>query len=216
MFYKNRYNKYNKFNKYSKYKKFNRYSHKKYPKINMKLNVVFVKRTSLTELTVDDSGFQALVIAGRSNDYRLGDIPNYQDIANMYDEYKMCGIKHKFVFERNSAEVNTTNKIMPTLITVNDFNTQAALTTEGQALEYSSCKISRLDQVTTRYFRPKAQIKADGTDTAIAKSVWINTDTDNCPHLGLLGTIVTSGAGINVLGVLKIYTTYYIACRRAK
>lgn len=199
------------FSRTKKGKRFNTYR-------PQKKNVHFFKRTFLRTQALTDVAFTQLTIpSGRSNDYRISDLPNYTDFTAMYDQYKICGIKHKFVFERNSSDVGATaaSTMIPTLITVNDYNTPAGLSDENQALQYASCKQSRLDRVTSRYYKPVSDTApvASG-QSANPKRQWLNTSVIDHPHHGMICSVTTSGtSGTETLGVLKVYTTYYIACR---
>lgn len=181
-------------------------------------NIAFFKRTFLEEHTIQNAAWNPIEFDARDNDYRLSDVPNSTEFTNLYDQYKICGIRHKFIFEKNSSEAgSSTTNILPTLITVNDFNTASPLTDENTALQYHSCKMSRLDKVRSRYFKPTSDVTAvSSAQTASVKRQWINTAFPDYPHHGMLAAVTTSGTGTDVLGVLKVYTTYYIACKGAK
>lgn len=181
-------------------------------------NVAFFKRTFLEEHTIQNAAWNPIEFDSRDNDYRLSDLPNHTEFTNLYDEYKICGIKHKFIFEKNSSEAgSSTTNILPTLITVNDYNTASPLADENTALQYHSCKMSRLDKVRSRYFKPTSDVTAvSSAQTASVKRQWINTAFPDYPHHGMLAAVTTSGTGTDTLGILKVYTTYYVACRGSK
>lgn len=168
----------------------------------------FFKRSRIDEVDVSlTSGVQVAQV----NAFSLGQLPSPTEFTNLYDSYKICGIKVKFLFERTEASVNVSNQIMPNLVTVNDFNDATSLTTEAQALEYASFKTRRLDKPITRYFRP-TQIVTTGQ---IIKSRWNPSSSPDISHYGLKSLIVGSSSGVS-LGRLKIYTTFYIAMRSPK
>lgn len=180
----------------------------------------FFKRTFKQEITVLNSGFVAITSDGTNyNDFKLNQLPNFSDFVNLYDTYKICGIKQKYVFNRNDAQTGgATPAEMPMLLTVNDFNDDGAPANENEMLEYSTFKQSRLDRPTKRYWRPTQQVVAGGTtSTDYMKSKWNSTEAPERIHRGLKVAIDTVGSAGNVtIGVLCIYTTYYVACRTPK
>lgn len=146
------------------------------------------------------------------NTFKLDHVPNYSDFTNLYDSYKICGIRRKYIFDRNTniaTDVDTVREL-PRLITVNDFNDQNALTSENEALQYASCKIRRLDRPISRYFRP-TQLDYNGATTR--KSTWNSTATPNqVAFYGIKEASVQQTDNVTT-GTLHIYTTYYVACR---
>jgi len=107
---------------------------------------------------------------------------------------------------------------IPMLITVNDYNDDAGLTSENEALEYTTFKQSRLDKPTKRYFRPTEQTVAGGTtSTDYMKSKWTSTEAPERIHRGLKIAIapINTEKGTSI-GTLCIYNPYYFACRTPK
>lgn len=181
----------------------------------------FFKRSYKQEISITNSGFQAITSDGTNyNDFKLNQLPNYTDFTNLYDSYKICGIRQKFVFNRNNADVQTTTAghELPMLITVNDYNDDGALANENEALEYSTFKQTRLDRPTKRYWRPTEQTVAGGTtSTDYMKSKWTSTEAPERIHRGLKVAVDTINTATGaVVGTLCIYTTYYVACRTPK
>lgn len=154
--------------------------------------------------------------AGGYNRFRLSDCPNYTDFTNMYDSYRICGIKRKYIFNANVRETNVAAYGLPRLITCNDFNDASAPTNEGEMLEYSSCKTSRLDRITKRYFKPSTTIEdAVQGNFQVQKRQWFDcaTGADQNHHGLKEAVIVDSTNSEERIGYLHIYTTLYIACR---
>lgn len=222
-----------------KYKKPNRRYNRRYNRRfkrntqmvkHVRSNIHYFKRSHAIEYDLTMSAsigakFEAIpsyITAGPVNvynDFELAYIPNYSEFTALYDSYKICGIKVKYIFSTNTSEIGTNAGLpeaMPNLYTVNDFNTPSALTTEDQCLQYASCKLNRLNQIITRYFRPTQEI--DTSSGSIVKSRWNDTADTAIQHHGLLAAYTGynwSGDG-TTLGRLKIITTYYIAFRSPK
>lgn len=165
------------------------------------------------------SGFDAVGNFNNSgtvvyNEWHLDQLPNYTEFTNLYDSYKICGIKVKVQLDKNSSDTGATEPL-PNLVTVNDFNDNQSLSTEATALQYASYKSKRLSQPVSRYFRPT--MKADGSSTTTAryiKSSWIPTSNVSLEHCGLKMGLQSNS--INLLGQLTIYSTFYIACMSPK
>lgn len=207
-----------------KYTRLSRSARRKYGKrkqyINRKgQNIHLFKRTVLQTVAITNAGFVgAQTLFGTLGiEHQLDSLPNYSDFTNMYDSYKICGIKKKFVFNRNNADVQltTAGAELPMLLTVNDFNDKTDPANENAMLEYASFKQARLDRPVKRYFRPSILL-GDGTSTTSnsVKSRWLSTADADAEHFGLKWAVNTvSTATGATIGTLKVYTTYYIACR---
>ena len=175
------------------------------------------KRTAVIECVVLDGGFQNATILGAYHSVGLNQVPGYTEFTAMYDMYKICGIKQKFVFNKTSAEVATTAE-MPELITVNDYNDGSDLANEAEALEYASYKVSRLDKPRSRYYRPSINVPTQySTNGLTTKSRWLNTSNPDIAHQGLKVAVNTIGTfGTTPLGILRVYYTYYLAFKGKK
>lgn len=180
------------------------------------IKVHYFKRTVVSVSTdITNSGFQAC-IAGELNN-TLSELPNYTEFTDLYDSYKICAIKKKFVFNRNSAAVGTAGYEIPQLITVNDFNqSSTVLASESEALQYASYKSVPMTRPITRYFRPCQLFTATGVVNAV-KSRWNPTANVAIEHVGLKHAYMTFNTSTGItLGQVKTYTTFYLACRTPK
>lgn len=187
---------------------FNKYSHKKI--VSRTPNVHFFKRTFKTSYTVTNSSFQSAY----NITYELNDLPNYTEFTALYDTYKICGIKVKFVYDRNSAtsQSSLTTNTIPNLLTVYDYNGNS-ITDENGMLQYPTFKIARMDKPITRYFRPVQTV--DSSNPNYVKSRWNSTAEPDIVHRGLVACISNPGA-VGDLGIVSIYATFYLAMKTPK
>lgn len=181
--------------------------------------VHFFKRTYHQSYTIstETGSFTPLLTAdaGGYNVFKATDLPSYTDFSSLYDQFKICGIKRKYVFNSNSQDFGGAPAI-PRLLTVNDFTDSTVLSDEDEGLEFGSCKISRLDKVRSRYFKPAINIEdANQGNLQVVRNRWIETATgtgmDQAYH-GLKEALLYDSAG-TAAGILHIYTTMYIACK---
>lgn len=149
------------------------------------------------------------------NNFRLNQMPGYTDFTAMYDTYKINGIKQKFVFDVNSSEVGGNGVYpngFPSLVTVNDFNDTAALSSEDEALQYETYKSRRLLKPITRYFKPTMTDNTGGSVSNVIRRRWTPTSEPDIAHMGL--KVAYTGYNFEVhskaLGRMRVYTTYYV------
>lgn len=178
----------------------------------------YFKRTYVQTVAVNSANaFTAITSDGTNyNNFKLSQLTNYADFTSLYDQFKICGIARKYVFDRNSSEAQATViSSLPRLITVNDWNDTSALANENEALEYANCKQSRLDRVVKRYFRPQPLADPTGYANFMSKR-WLPTASYITPHSGIKEALVLNSTSSVALGNLNIYTTFYIACKNPK
>lgn len=67
-------------------------------------HIHYFKRTKVDEFTITNAGFVAIksdVADGTYNAFQLDQLPNYAEFTELYDTYKICAIKQKFIYNRN-------------------------------------------------------------------------------------------------------------------
>lgn len=187
------------------------------------MNVHYIKRTSIKSVTLTNSTpFLAInsdSVGNAYNQFTLGQIPNFAEFQSLFDEYKICGIKLKFVFDKTDATMSTPNS-MPELWTLYDNNDQAQIANETEALQYSSLKVKRMLYPISRYFRPYQNLVSGGPNatTTQVKSKWNATTQADIVHTGIKMAVrqVLASTGTTVQGNINIYTTWYVGFRNPK
>lgn len=215
---------------------FTRRFRKSYRRPSIKRPKFFFKRTMVATMAIKDKynvGSDVITTgsSGSSYDWSLTNVPNYSEFNNMFDFYKICGIKVKFIFDKNSIDVGTTgsNQTIPELVTWSDYNTLTAPSTLASILDKPSMKVKPLTRPITRYFKPKAYMDSSSSEMNIPViqsfwNHWFNTastgnlDETIVPHIGLKYSVDASmggGTGTNTIGHLRVYTTFYLAFKSA-
>lgn len=183
------------------------------------MNVHYFKRTQAVTIPLVQAPWYPISHNNINfNNYTLGEINGVSEFTTLFDEYKICGIKHRIVFDKNSTDLGTTSFPIPELFMVNDYNDQSSLTTEGQALQYGNLKIKRLLAPIYKYFRPSQNILS-GTSavTTQTKSRWNSTAQTDIIHSGFKMSVRNNLAvSPTVYGNITIYTTWYIGCRNVR
>lgn len=160
--------------------------------------------------------------------FSLTDVPNYQEIQNLYDQFKIVGIQLKFIPFVNVSQINPTSFPVSSdlqvisshavrLFTALDFNDVDVPTSVDDIREYSTCKETPLTSTHKRYFVPKAVLEASqgGNDYFFRTNPWINVNNAGKSHYGI--KYAFSGIGTGTLAqdvtLYRIEAKYYIKCR---
>lgn len=157
---------------------------------------------------------------GLSFQFNLSALPNFAEFVNLFDRYRINGVKLRIMFLANSNDTGTSNVLsIPVMHYINDIDDASPPTTENEILQKNFLKTRRLDTPFTYYLKPKATSEifasASSTGYAVGKSMWIDMNSPNIPHFGFKAWINNgpSNPSTQVLGRLKIYATYYVALR---
>jgi len=163
----------------------------------------------------------AVVAAGANNyfaaAYALNSIPNHAEFTALYDQYKITGVKVKYLPRGNSSDVNSGNQLS-SLFTVIDTDDSQVPTSIDQLTQYQSVKMCRSSQSLTRYWKPKFNLAAvntilGGTVGKMNTTGWIDVTDDTVQHFGMKGAL-TSFAGNTV--VYDMIVTLYLAFKNVR
>jgi len=181
---------------------------KRRPQRRVKKGVFLFTRTRIVNQTVFDKAWEPIITT-----QLLSDVPNYTEFTALYDQYKICGIKYTFIFNKNSATIGNTAQDIPFLYTVYDNNDQAGLANQLEAVQYANFKANQITYKTTRYLRPY-MLESNRS----IKSPWLPTTSASIQHFGLKAALSTSQAitGLATIGSLQILVKYYLAFKTPK
>lgn len=135
------------------------------------------------------------------NGTTFSSVTSFQNAGNfdqIYDEYRILRVRMRMYFSANSNAIGAAAPNFPIVYMVEDSDDTNTLTSAQACLAYDTCKVIQLGTTSkggAQYFsvrRPCVQTSvatnvATGT-TAISqltKSPWLNTDSNNIPHLGV-------------------------------
>lgn len=147
----------------------------------------------------------------------LTSLPNYTEFTALYDQYKITGLKVKFVPRGNSSDITTQNNIS-SLFTVIDLDDGNPLTTVDQAMQYQSMKMCRSTQTQVRYLKPRFNVGAinqvaGGLIGKKNTNGWLDCTSDSVVHYGIK-TALTAGATQSVIYDLMV--TVYLAFKNVR
>lgn len=210
-----RYNNTNKYSKFNKYNKIDRAIG------NPKAYVHYFKRTVvLPPIQVMTAGNP---ITG-SYAFKLSDLPNFEDFKNLYDQYKIKGVKISFIPISNvvvgiagGATGHPGTYYSNRLFTAVDYNDGTAPASVNALREYQNSKWTPYNKIHSRYIKPAyASVPSSGSSLQWpgGSQPWVPTDNDNMYYFGIkYGIDYPTGVGAPALGDLlyQVEATYYMS-----
>lgn len=166
-----------------------------------------------------DSGATQQV--GSSIRFKLNSTIDHAEFTNLFDRYKITGVKLKFMYQHNIASNNTTanDVILPVLSYSFDGDDASvpASYNDIASKQYVRQKILNGNTMFSVYYKPRIskEIYRSTTTTGYSseKACWLNSATDDIHHFGVKMWLNNWTDGVNVLNQLTITPTYYLALR---
>lgn len=213
-------------------RKFSRFGRRK-----MNTNVYYFKRKSsavfdwaansqLTQLTQRATGSPSWYNIA----FRLQDVPNFTDFTNVYDSYRIRGVKVNLIPMGNVSSSNqpgtptgAAGNYAVRCFSAYDPNNDGVGVTGSTAIqqlqEYQNCKWSPFNRIHKRYVKPRVTVTSpDGSGgiNLAGKQPWIQcADSGGTVHYGMPVAIDDSGFATASL-LYKIECTYYLQFARPK
>lgn len=154
-------------------------------------------------------------------EFKFTDMPNSSEFSNLFDLYKINGIKISFVPTATSADANpnATQIFMPNLLSVIDQTDSSAPSGINELMQYPNLKRTKLTTTHTRYFRPKVaqDIVGQSATTGYMSRSWPWTSFGiDVTGFGIkwgLDQVFNVGSG--GIGVDR-YVTFYFSCKNVR
>lgn len=144
--------------------------------------------------------------------FSLSDLPQSSDFTNLFDFYRLCGVKLMFIYQANSNDTGTgIASQLPILHYIADNDDNIGFPNENTALEKEGIKTRRLDKPFTYYLTPRVtpEVFNNGITTGYMlgnKKQWLDCNSPAITHFGLKAWLQCGSNSQN----LKIYATYYL------
>lgn len=179
------------------------------------------------------SGNGSLVVGANSTDnggtnqfpaslrFKLDSVMDYTDITQLFDRYKILGVKLKFMYQHNNASNNNTgnNVALPMLSYAfdgDDANNVASYT-DLAVKQYTKTKVLNANSLFQAYFKPRITKEVYRTSTTTGytseKACYIDCNTADVHHFGLKMWIQNWCPGTTILNLLTIQPIYYLALK---
>lgn len=184
------------------------------PGISIYQRPVLIKRSVLLRTQQVSGG------GGDSITFMLSDLPNYTDFTNLFDFYKIKGVKLKLIPCQTSALTSSgTNYNLPRISYFWDYNDNAVPTTQNEMLERDNVRTVMGNRIIKTFARPCPQepVFVNNLVTGYeqgSRNKWLNITNNNIPHYGF--KIWYDGDSSTIIQTYKIFATYYIALKDSK
>lgn len=200
-------------------------------------NILSTKRTwhkQPQELNVNaswdiywDAGLAAFVnTKGQGRSFKLDDLPNYTEFTNLFDAYRIKGVKLEFVPIYNSHEINegpassVDDRVgMPIMTYVYDQDDATSPAAEDTLLQYATNKRISLSSRRTIYIsspRTAGLVFKDGINPVgyqeTKANQWIDCANADVPHYGLKYFIPEEN--LSKILYIRVYATYFVQFKR--
>jgi len=191
-----------------------------------KSNQHFFKRSFTSSITILKSGNTS-----GCNVFTLNQLPNYTEFSNLFDQYRVNGVKYEFIPRFNSIDqAAATGGEFYTAIDRTDNDAPASL---NDMLEYQSLRKTPLTRRHVRYYKPgvptAVYMSVDDPNNSVAAlssapklSPWLSTDATGpssttslgIEHLGLKYWCSQTNAAANT--TMDVICTAYLQFRTVK
>lgn len=158
---------------------------------------------------------------GASIQFALNSTTDFGDFTNLFDRYKITGIKLKFLYQCNLANADSTTgtNSLPLLSYSFDADDAAVPGTieEVQRKQYCKQKILNGNYSFSTFIKPRVlkQVYLTGLTDGYnsAPACWIDSAQPGVPHYGLKMWLNNWTPGATKLNQLTITPTYYLALK---
>jgi len=160
--------------------------------------------------------------------FTLDSLPNHTEFTNLYDLYKINGIKLSFVPTASEYINSTTSSVVAQngfqrFNSVIDYDDTSVPVNENELLQYATLKTTPGTRTHSRYFKPRIlqtveEIVGATLGSSSSAPKWISTLSPSVEHMGVKIFVPppVSGSGIGAAITYTVYATYYLQCRNTK
>ena len=150
--------------------------------------------------------------------FQLDDLPNVSDFSNLYDSYKLYGVKVQFfpIFNVTSDVPSANTRLSPPMLYTYIDKDDAVVPSIGEFMEFSNGKKRPFTRMLKEYVRPRITREvyrsAIATAYEVAQTpVKLDMAYTNVPHYGLKWALVipSQQADTNIVWRMKVVLTYY-------
>lgn len=155
---------------------------------------------------------------GWSHNFRLQNVLAPTDFTNLYDRYKIVGVKYRIFYHQNQAQVQGA-QMLPLMHFSLDSDDSTAPGSLSAVSAKGDCKTKVLgnQQYIQMYIRPKVagSLYQSGVTAAydVEKSKWINSTYPAVEHYGIKTWLNNVYMAVGVNTAISIEPVYYIACK---
>lgn len=150
--------------------------------------------------------------------FRLVDVPNSAEFANLYDQYRLDWATVWAIPAQNSAEVDNGARFIPTIYSAVDHDDNTAPANLNEILERNNKRITTMDKkYRLASLAPtclqEVYRSAIATNYSPKSHVWLNVAATDVPHYGMK-MWVEPALGAN--NSIRVIVDLYFTCRASR
>lgn len=156
---------------------------------------------------------------GGSLQFKLESVVQAVDLVQLFDRYKIVGVKLKFLYQQNIGSVgSTTGSILPIMNYSFDADdvVPPTLATDVTKKQYCHTKVLNANRTFSLFIKPRQAIQSNLSGAEVNfKAQWNNCANADIPHYGLKFFVNNWQAttSTQLLNCLTITPTYYLAMK---
>lgn len=187
--------------------------------ITVNTSGLFQKGAPITSTLSSIGGLPAYYDVGLSQWFQLSDVATPSDFTNLYDRYRITGVKLEITYLDNTAAVNGLS-VFPMLNYAIDYDDNNVPTSEGYMQQKQDVKTKALianKPIKIFIKNPRAISAIQNTlgtfDAGLVTKGYINCDYPTVKHNGMKYWISSIYSNSNSQACIRIVPTYYITCK---
>lgn len=154
----------------------------------------------------------------------LSGLPSYDEFTKLFDQYRITKWDIFFSFDRSGSECGDagTQRGLPYLTVVRDFDDANVLTSLAAYAQYDPCYVKRLDQPLIKFSQvPHIAMAAySGTFSGYAnrQKQWIDVGSADVIHYGYKYAVTppSYGTATHLIGYLRVWHRITVECRQVR
>lgn len=154
---------------------------------------------------------------GMGASFQLKSVLDASDLTQLFDRYKIVGVKLKFLLQNNNADIGS-SQMLPVMYVAFDGDDANVPVTYDQVLSKSYCKTHILtgNRELKAYYKPRITKEVYNspltTGYTSEKACWIDCNSSGIPHYGVKFWIANWNIS-TVNQVLRVQPVYYLALK---
>ena len=146
----------------------------------------------------------------------LADLPNYNEYVNMWDKYKLSGVRLRFIPSNDNSPVATATASGPGVFSwCVDYNDANAPASVDDIMQYPNMRMKRPTAPFSVFLRPKFETALyQGATTGYRASTgYVDTASSTVRHYGLKYCLHDTAA---TNCTIRVWATYYLSLKELK
>lgn len=154
--------------------------------------------------------------------FSLSQVAGVNDFVNLYDQYRINGVKYTLIPRGNIAEITLApsyNGQSTGVFSVIDYDDNTAPSTINQLMEYQNVKMTRAHQQHSRYIKPRINLQGitnigtSATGQIMNTRGWLDCTNINVPHFGLKFALQQT---VNYTQTYDVKIDFYLAFKNVR